>query len=228
MRRRARWTGYVVGTVVLVAVLAVAVPFVYARWIAPEAAAPLTVGTAQPDAPVDELVSAYTVDEGSEVGYRVGEVLFGQRVDAVGRTSDVSGQVDLSGTQVTSGEVTIRMGTVTSDDGRRDEYFTADLMETDRYPTSVFTLTGPLELGPEFAEGTPAEVTATGTLTVKDTTREVEFPLTAAREGDSINASGAIPLAFTDFEIEPPSFGDVVQVDDTGEVEFLLSLTPTG
>ncbi|MEQ3549075.1 YceI family protein [Pseudonocardia nematodicida] len=218
---------YLVGAGVLLAVLVVAAPFVYARWIAPEAAAPLAVGAGS-GAAVEELAGAYTAGPGSEAGYRVGELLFGQRVDAVGRTSDVSGTVEMSGTQVTSGDVTVQMGTVTSDDGRRDEYFLGRLMETETHPTSEFTLTGPLELGPEFADGTPAEVTAAGTLTVKDVTREVEFPLTAVRDGADIQVSGAIPLTFTDVGIEPPAFGDVVTVDDTGEVEFLLALTPTG
>ena len=224
MSRKVR---YLVGAGVLLALLVVAVPFVYARWIAPDAAAPLA-STPGSGAAAGERAGSYTVGPGSEAGYRVGELLFGQRVEAVGRTSGVSGPVELSGTEVTSGEVTVDMSTVTSDDGRRDEYFLGDLMETDRYPTAVFTLTGPLDLGPEFADGTPAEVTATGTLTVKDVTREVVFPLTAARDGETVNASGAIPITFTDFGIEPPAFGDVVTVDDPGEVEFLLALTPAG
>ena len=45
MKLRAHWKAYLVGAVVLVAALAVGGPFVYARWIAPEAAAPLSVGT---------------------------------------------------------------------------------------------------------------------------------------------------------------------------------------
>ena len=224
MSRKVR---YLLGAGVLLALVVVAVPFVYARWIAPDAAAPLTISPGS-GAAAGELASSYTVGPGSEAGYRVGELLFGQRVEAVGRTSGVSGPVELSGTEVTSGEVTVDMGAVTSDDGRRDEYFLGDLMETDRYPTAVFTLAGPLDLGPRFADGTPAEITATGTLTVKDVSREVVFPLTAARDGETVNASGAIPITFTDFGIEPPAFGDVVTVDDTGEVEFLLALTPAG
>ena len=144
MKLRAHWKAYLVGAVVLVAVLAIGGPFVYARWIAPQAAAPLSVGTTPPTAaPVDALATEYTVGPGSQAGYRVGELLSGQRVDAVGRTPDVTGSVQLADTRVTAGEITVDIRTVTSDQSRRDDYFTANIMETTRYPNAVFTLRGP-------------------------------------------------------------------------------------
>ena len=228
MKLRAHWKAYLVGAVVLVAALAVGGPFVYARWIAPEAAAPLSVGTTPPTAaPVDALAAAYTVGPGSQAGYRVGELLSGQRVDAVGRTPEVTGSVQLADTRVTASEITVDIRTVTSDQSRRDDYFTESIMETGRYPNAVFTLTRPVDLGAEFASGARVTVDATGTLTVKDVTREVTFPLTALRGGDTIDVSGSVPVTFTDFGIEPPNFGNVVKVDPTGEVEFLLKLSPT-
>jgi polyisoprenoid-binding protein YceI len=228
MKLRAHWKAYLVGAVVLVAALAIGGPFVYARWIAPEAAAPLSVGTTTSTAaPVDALATAYTVGPGSQAGYRVGELLSGQRVDAVGRTPDVTGSVQLADTRVTAGEITVGIRTVTSDQSRRDDYFTESIMETGRYPNAVFTLTRPVDLGAEFASGARVTVDATGTFTVKDVTREVTFPLTALRGGDTIDVSGSVPVTFTDFGIEPPSFGNVVKVDPTGEVEFLLKLSPT-
>ena len=228
MKLRAHWKAYLAGAVVLIALLAVGGPFVYARWLAPEAAAPLSVGTSPAAAPAGDLAAAYTVGPGSEAGYRVGELLSGQRVDAVGRTPDVTGSVQLVDTRVTAGEITVDMGSVTSDQSRRDDYFTASIMETAQYPNAVFALTQPADLGAEFVDGARVTVDATGTLTVKDVTREVTFPLTAVRGGDTIDVSGSVPVTFTDFGIEPPSFGDVVRVDPTGEVEFLLKLSPTG
>jgi polyisoprenoid-binding protein YceI len=228
VKLRAHWKAYLVGAVLLVAVLAIGGPFVYARYLAPEAAAPLSVGTPPPSAaPIGQLAGAYTVGPGSEAGYRVSEVLTGQRIDAVGRTPDVTGSVQTAGTRVTAGEITVDLRSVKSDQSRRDEYFTGNLMETGRYPNAVFSLTQPVDLGAEFASSGPVTVDATGTLTVKDVTREVTFPLTALRGGDTIDVSGSVPVTFTDFGIEPPNFGNVVKVDPTGEVEFLLKLSPT-
>lgn len=225
---RAHWKAYLVGAVVLVVVLGVAGPFVYARWLAPEAAAPLSVATSAPTAaPVDTVADAYTMGPGSEAGYRVGELLYGQRVEAVGRTPDVTGSVRLADTRVTAGEITVDIRTVTSDQSRRDDYFTASIMETARYPNATFTLMQPVDLGPEFASGARVTRDATGTITVKDVTRQVTFPLTALRNGDAIEVSGSVPVTFTDFGIEPPNFADVVTVDPTGQVEFLLKLRPT-
>ena len=227
---RAQWKAWLVGAVVLVAVLAVGGPFVYARYLAPEAAAPLAVDTSRAapatDAPVNDLATDYTVGPGSEAGYRVSEVLTGQRIEAVGRTPDVTGSVQLADTRVTAGEITVDMRTIKSDRSQRDEYFVGDLMETGRFPNAVFTLTQPVDLGAEFAGSAPVTVDATGTLTVKDVTREVTFPLTAVRDGDTIDVSGAVPVTFTDFGIAPPSFGDFVKVDPTGTIEFLLELNP--
>jgi polyisoprenoid-binding protein YceI len=227
MHLRTHWKAYVVGVVALVVLLGVGGPFVYTRWIAGDAAAPLAVSASEAATPTGELASAYTVGDGSEAGYRVGELLGGQRVDAVGRTPDVTGTVALSGTRVTSGEVTVQLSTVTSDQTRRDGQFTGSIMETATYPTATFTLTGPLELGADFANGTSTTVTATGTLTLKDVTREVSFPLTAVRDGANLDVSGSIPVTFTDFGIDPPSIGDFVKVDETGQVEFLLTLSPS-
>ena len=81
----------------------------------PEAAAPLSVGPpptgVSTAAPVDDLANAFTVGPGSEAGYRVGELLSGQRVDAVGRTPDVTGSVQLADTRVTAGEITVDIRT---------------------------------------------------------------------------------------------------------------------
>jgi polyisoprenoid-binding protein YceI len=223
MHLRTYWKRYLIGAVALVVVLAVGGPLVYTRLIAGEAAAPLAVGTTTA-APAGELGTTYTVGTGSEAGYRVGEVLGGQRIDAVGRTSDVSGSATLSGTEVTAGEITVQLSTVTSDESRRDSQFTGNIMNTAQYPTAVFTLTQPLDLGSAFADGTQATVDATGELTVHGVTREVTFPLTAVRNGTGIDVSGSVPVTFADYGIDPPNIGNFVTVDDSGQIEFLLKL----
>jgi hypothetical protein len=59
---------------------------------------------------------------GSPAGYRVEEVLLGPSTTAVGRTSEVSGQFDLSGTTVTSASFTVQMASVVSDKSRRNQF----------------------------------------------------------------------------------------------------------
>jgi len=61
------------------------------------------------------LDGTWTITDGSQVGYRVTEVLFGQDTEGVGRTSSVTGSIEISGTQVTSGSFEVDMTTVESD-----------------------------------------------------------------------------------------------------------------
>src|SRR5688572_20000608 len=78
-----------------VVALVVGRPFLYFRVIADDPPPPLTLTTSTPTEtstsgglPVD---GKWTVASGSQVGYRVKEVLFGQSQDAVGRTTKVEG-----------------------------------------------------------------------------------------------------------------------------------------
>ncbi|MCE3551774.1 YceI family protein [Pseudonocardia sp. RS11V-5] len=223
MKLRTYWKRYLLGAVVLVVVSAVGGPLFYAKVIEGDAAAPLAVATDQ-TAATGELGGDYTVSSGSESGYRVHEILGGQSIDAVGRTQDVSGSATVSGSQVTAGDVTVQLASVKSDQDRRDDQFTGNIMNVAEYPTATFRLTDPLDLGAGFTGGDRATANATGELTVRDVTRPVTFPMTAVRNGTGIDVSGSVPVTFADFGVTPPSIGDFVKVDPTGQIEFLLKL----
>jgi polyisoprenoid-binding protein YceI len=164
----------------------------------------------------------WKVGSGSQAGYRVKEVLFGQSATAVGRTSDVTGTITVAGTKVTAGSITVDMTTVTSDQSRRDGQFQGRIMETSRYPTSIFVLTSPIELGAVPADRSQVDVEATGKLTLHGTTRTVTFPLQAKRSGSTVVVAGAIPVTFADYDISNPS-GGPAQTEDHGELEFRLT-----
>ena len=87
----------------------------------------------------------WRVTDGSTVGYRVNEVLFGQKSEAVGRTSDVTGSVTVKNVKLSAAEFVVDMTTVTSDQSRRDDQFNGRIMETATYPTASFKLTAPVE-----------------------------------------------------------------------------------
>jgi polyisoprenoid-binding protein YceI len=170
------------------------------------------------------LDGTWTIGAGSQAGYRVDEVLFGQRATAVGRTEDVTGAMSLSGTTVTAASFRVDMATVASDEARRDGQFRGRIMEVDRYPTATFVLTEPIALGTLPADGAHLTTTATGKLTLHGATRTVTFDLQAKRTGATIAVAGTIPVVFADYGIGNPS-GGPAQTEDEGEVEFLLTLT---
>ena len=96
------------------------------------------------------------------------------------------------------------MTTVVSDENRRDNQFNGNLLETATYPTATFTLTAPIDLGGPPADATPVSATATGDLTLKDTTKSVTFDVQAQKDGDSIQVVGSTDILFADYGIPRP------------------------
>jgi polyisoprenoid-binding protein YceI len=161
---------------------------------------------------------------GSQAGYRVKEVLFGQSTEAVGRTGNVDGAITISGTRVETAAISIDLASVTSDESRRDGQFRGRIMNVAQYPTATFTLTSPIDLGTLPADGATVTVPATGELTLHGTKKVVTVDVTAQRSGGVVSVNGTIPVVFSDYGIGSPSFGPA-SVQDHGEIEFLVSFT---
>ena len=167
------------------------------------------------------LDGTWTATPESVLGYRVKETLFGQDTEGVGRTNAITGSLSLADTTVESGEFTVDMTTVESDEGNRDNQFRGRIMDTDNFPTSTFTLTQPIELGTAPAEGETVTATATGDLTLRGTTLPVTFDVQARLNAGNIEVDGSIPIVFADWGIPNPSFGPATTADN-GLLEFLL------
>lgn len=226
------WKRWVVAAGVLAVVLAVGGPYVYIHFIDGKAPARLDVATRQTTAGAasgsasGSLDGTWTASSGSQAGYRVKEVLFGQDNEAVGRTSAVTGQLILTGTQVRSGSFSVDLTKVSSDRQQRDAQFQGRIMDTSSNPTATFKLVRPIALGSIPASGATIKATADGQLTLRGTTRPVTVDVTARRNGDSFQVSGSIPVTFSDWNIPSPSFGPVT-TEDHGQIEFLLAFART-
>jgi polyisoprenoid-binding protein YceI len=166
----------------------------------------------------------WNVTDGSVVGYRVKEVLFGQGNTAVGRTSSITGSMTVTGTTVSKATFTVDMTSVTSDQSRRDGQFNGRIMDTATYPTATFTLTQPIDLGSIPADGVRRTFRATGTLTLHGVTKAVMFSVTGQYTGSLVQVAGSIPITFSAWDIPNPSFGGVVTTEDHGVLEFALNL----
>ena len=194
-----------------------------------DTAAPSTEAPASTAAPVDPAAAgeAWTVTDASELGYRVTEVLFGVDTDGVGRTNQIEGSLTIDGTQVTDAEFVVDVASIESDDGRRDSQFRGRIMSTDEFPTATFTLTEPIDLGTESADGATVETTATGDLTLRGVTNSVTFDVSAQQTDGRIGVLGAIPVVFADYEIANPSVPGIT-TEDNGLLEFVLVFEPAG
>jgi polyisoprenoid-binding protein YceI len=232
--RPRHWLRWLIGSVAVLAVLAVGGPFVYIHFFNGSTPAALALPSAGATASGTSLPTAgaapatvpaagtWTVSSGSVVGYRVNEVLLGQNATAVGRSTSVSGHVVISGTTVSAATFSVPMGTIHSDKSQRDAQFDGRIMDVAQYPTGTFTLTSPISLGSLPAGGVIKDYTAHGNLTLHGTTRAVTFTLSAERRGARLEAAGDIPVLFADWNIQNPSLAGFVTTQNSGQLEFLL------
>ncbi|HEX3823947.1 MAG TPA: YceI family protein [Mycobacteriales bacterium] len=146
-----RWLRWVVAGVVVLVVLAIGVPFVYIHFI--EGPAPAKFSLSSSAAPpvggaltTSQVDGNSTIGTGSQAGYRVQEVLGGQNNNAVGRSSHVTGALQVTGTKVAKAAFIVDLRTVVSDQSQRDDQFNGRTMDTAQFPTATFTLTKSISL----------------------------------------------------------------------------------
>lgn len=246
-RRPVTW---IVAGVTLLFLVAVVAPFIYINFIQDEAPERLTFedvpsnttgstgattdSTAATDtsdgpdngsASSDSLDGMWTIAEGSQAGYRAKEVLFGQDAEAVGRTSDVTGELAIDGTVIPSASFEVDLTTLESDESRRDGQVQNRILETAQFPTATFELTEPIELDAIPADLEEITVEATGDLTLHGTTNTATFELSARRNGANIEVNGLIPVTLSEYDI-PDASGGPATVGDDVEIEFLLVFEP--
>ncbi len=239
-RRVPTWAKWLIGAAVAVLVLVTVGPFVYIHFIegSPKPKLSLdsiTTTTAVPGAATSAAANAsggattasasidgtWHIADGSQVGYRVKEVLFGQSTTAVGRTSSVTGQATINGPQVTAADFSVDMSTVSSDQRQRDNQFRNRIMDVSSFPTATFKLTSPIDLGSAPPDGTRVTTKAHGDLTLRGQTKPVTIDLTAQRANGQIQVAGSTELTFSDWGIPNPSFGPA-ETEDHGTLEVLL------
>jgi polyisoprenoid-binding protein YceI len=176
----------------------------------------------------------WTVDSGSQAGYRVREKLASLSApsDAVGRTTAVTGTLALSqaasGYSVTAASISVDVGKLASDQSRRDQRIRSQGLESDRYPTATFKLTSPIALAADAANGQTIHVSATGDLTIHGVTKRVTIPIDARMTGSKIELVGSITFPFSQFGMTPPSIGGFVSVENNATMEFQVLLTQQG
>lgn len=214
--------------VVVVLVAAVVIWLAFIREDAPEAFTLSETAdasdVAETPTEVVSLDGTWTVTEGSEAGYRVvedvGDVL---DFEAVGRTSQVTGSIEIGGSSVTAGSFEVDIASMTSGDSRRDGQFVGPIMNATEFPTATFALTEPIELSTLPSGGEAVSATATGELMLRGATNAVTFPVQAQLLGTRIELVGSIDVLFSDYGIDNPS-NPLVEVRDEGKVEVLLML----
>ncbi|MCU1494600.1 MAG: YceI family protein [Acidimicrobiaceae bacterium] len=152
--RLRKWKWWIGGAAAGVVVLAVGGPFIYIHLIEGAAPAKLSLSGSSGSTGTKKVSQSSTsassptaiagkwnVSTGSTAGYRVSEVLIGQNSTAVGRTSQISGSIDVTGSELSTATFTVDMASVKSDQSQRNAQFDGRIMDVSTYPTAKFTLT---------------------------------------------------------------------------------------
>lgn len=217
----------VVAALIVLALLAVAGPWVYINLIKDDAPDALTLQPAvtttagEVEQPTNATDGEWAVVADSVVGYRVKEILFGQDTEGVGRTSDVTGSLVIANNEVTSAEFSVDMTTIKSDSSRRDRQVNNRILDTATFPTATFALNDPIALTPEALTGSDFTANITGTLTLRGVTKSIPVALTARLVDNVIEVNGSIEIVFAEWQIPDPSVSAIV-VEDRGLLEFLI------
>ena len=217
----------VVATLIVLALLAVAGPWVDINLIKEDAPDALTLQPAvtttagEVQQPTNATDGEWAVVADSVVGYRVKEILFGQDTEGVGRTSAVTGSLVIANNEVTSAEFSVDMTSLKSDSSRRDRQVNDRILDTATYTTATFALNEPIALTPEALAGSDFTVNTTGTLTLRGVINSVPVTLVARLVDNVIEVNGTIKSVFAEWQIPDPSISAIV-VEDRGLLEFLI------
>jgi polyisoprenoid-binding protein YceI len=134
--------------------------------------------------------------------------------------------MQVAGDQVRAVRVEADLRGLQSDESRRDIAIRGRGLESEQFPTAVFELAEPIRLDGAPKSGQEVNGQGRGRLTVHGVTREVTADLQGRWDGSTIQVAGRMPVRMSDFQIQPPTFGPVLSIEDGLTVEFRLTFVP--
>lgn len=185
-------------------------------------AAPATVAAGAQRFVIDPQASA--------ASYHVGETFFenNEFKVAVGVTHGIQGDIyvnhahpDLS----RAGPITINVNEFASDSRRRDNAIRERWLESNRYPTAVFTPSSIEGLPKTYVAGQTIPVKIAGALKVHDVTKPVVFTGTLRLTGDALTGGMQTTVLMTDFGFDPPSIM-MLKTENKATLDFQFTAHP--
>lgn len=147
---------------------------------------------------------------------------------AVGKTNQVQGSLVLNFTNPAAsqlGTFTVDISTLRSDSSRRDRAIRERWLESARYPLATFVAREIRNFPPDPKEGEPISFQIVGDLTLKQTTREQVWDVTATLNGDILTGTATTFLLLADYNIPVPELLGILRVTDglKATLEFTMA-----
>jgi len=219
-----------IGALIVVAIIAGGV-YLYATRPLEEASEDIQENTERLDNTADASDSSavYRISQDeSQVEFNIDEVLARRDNTVVGTTNQVAGDIRLdteNPAESEIGQLRINARTFQTDSSRRDGAIGRFILqsETDQFEFIEFVPTSVDGLPESISFGEPVELSVTGDLTIKGTTREVTFNGQATLESeDRLVGSFQTMVLYPDFALSIPSVPSVSDVAD--EVTLKIDL----
>lgn len=187
-------------------------------------------------APVAAGATFQIVTEESQASYIVNEEFLGGAVTQLGKqlglftpvgvTEDVSGQLTLNlgePPSLVSGDITVNIEQLTTDDERRDNRIRERFLESSKYPLATFVAKEIQEGPATFQDGQEVTFKLLGDLTVREVTKPTTFDVTAKLTGNTITGEATTTILMTDFGFDPPIVDNFMTVENN--VLLVINLT---
>jgi len=169
------------------------------------------------DMKTDTIV--FKIDSNSVAEYEAyTKMFFIGSEDIVGKNKFVSGEITwikINSSVQFDALIVIDAAKFESDDETRDEDI-REILEANSYPQIVFELSNIEDFDTRIIheEGKilkEQSFIAVGTLRVHGISKEIRFPISMSLQKNQIIVEGTAKIRFTDFNIEPPTFGWIVK-----------------
>lgn len=160
----------------------------------------------------------------STASYSVGEKFLDRDLDvvAVGTTSNITGELILDEGRFQSSTVTVDLQSLKSDQSRRDEKLKTTALETDKYPTAVFTISGVTGDAPALADGQEVALKLEGIMNLHGTEKPWTWDAKGKLEGDKLELTATTTFDMAEFGIEPPNVLNLISVSDQVRLDVKL------
>lgn len=206
---------------------------------APPAAPTATVApAAQPQQPVAEGArrfvvvpaessAAYVVDEEFLAGALAKLGIDAGLQKITGSTNEVTGELQLKlddpQNALVSGEFTVNLPSLKTDQDRRDSWIRDNALESNRFPVAKFVATSINNAPASYTDGAEVTFQLIGDLTVRDITQPVTFDVTATLTGDTIKGVATTAMKISSFGFDPPNFANTLTVADDFTIQVELT-----
>ena len=181
--------------------------------------------TETPSANTESQLRLALAGEGNLAHFLVTEQLAGFDLpnDAVGTTSDITGQLVLAadGTVVSDeSKFVVDLTTLKTDSGMRDGYIQRTTLQTSTYPNAEFVVTGVTGLPSPLPSSGAVAFQLVGDLTMHGVTRSTTWEVTAEIVGQELIGTAKTNFTFGDFGLTIPRVSRVLSIEDNIRLEY--------